>query len=198
MHIRGRTHSAAPATQHAAQPAARGKLWLTFTCADVEDFFTTLFASVCRHCPSCRVLRACMRKLPYDCPQIITDHLDTVMVEHYRTGTNDIARQKSVAVVQPHFPRCSSQQSGMASAFPHACRLKFSHDYHRFEIPRSDRPSKRNMSAVFIKRGAAGSSPQDRHRAQHAVDHADHWCALHARKWHRWLVHLGRRSLIRD
>ncbi|WBS02106.1 DUF6531 domain-containing protein [Pseudoduganella sp. SL102] len=50
-------------------------------------------------------------------PKMVADHIDPLVVEHYRTGTNDVAHQTSVAAVQPHCPSCSRRQGGMASAF---------------------------------------------------------------------------------
>ncbi|MDQ1815672.1 RHS repeat-associated core domain-containing protein [Massilia sp. CCM 9210] len=57
-------------------------------------------------------------------PRMVADHIDGLAVEHYRTGTNDIAHQTSIAAVQPHCPRCSSQQGGMASAFSKCMHTK--------------------------------------------------------------------------
>jgi RHS repeat-associated protein len=50
-------------------------------------------------------------------PRMIADHKDALVVEYYRTGTNDVAHQSSVAAVQPHCPSCSPTQGGQASAF---------------------------------------------------------------------------------
>lgn len=50
-------------------------------------------------------------------PKMVADHIDPLVVEHYRTGTNDVAHQTSLAAVQPHCPSCSRKQGGMASAF---------------------------------------------------------------------------------
>lgn len=51
------------------------------------------------------------------CPTMVADHIDPLVVEHYRTGTNDVAKQTSLAAVQPHCPEHSSQQGGQASGF---------------------------------------------------------------------------------
>jgi hypothetical protein len=50
-------------------------------------------------------------------PRMIPDHIDPLVVEHYRTGTINEARQLSVRAVQPHCPACSAQQGGYLSAF---------------------------------------------------------------------------------
>ena len=49
--------------------------------------------------------------------KMVADHKDALVVEHYRTGTNDVAHQSSVAAVQLHCPSCSRKQGGQASAF---------------------------------------------------------------------------------
>jgi len=50
-------------------------------------------------------------------PKMVADHVDPLVVEHYRTGTIDVAKQSSVVAVQPHCPSCSSSQGGQLSAF---------------------------------------------------------------------------------
>ena len=50
-------------------------------------------------------------------PKMVADHKDALVVEHYRTGTNDVTHQTSTAAVQPHCPACSRSQGGQASAF---------------------------------------------------------------------------------
>lgn len=50
-------------------------------------------------------------------PRQVADHKDPLVVEHYRTGHVDTARQSSVGAVQPHCPSCSASQGGQLSGF---------------------------------------------------------------------------------
>lgn len=50
-------------------------------------------------------------------PRQVADHKDPLVVEHYRTGGVDTAKQSGVDAVQPHCPTCSSSQGGQLSAF---------------------------------------------------------------------------------
>ncbi|MBX8539309.1 RHS domain-containing protein [Pseudomonas cichorii] len=50
-------------------------------------------------------------------PKMVADHKDALVVEYYRTGSNDVANQTSLSAIQPHCPTCSRQQGGHASAF---------------------------------------------------------------------------------
>ena len=50
-------------------------------------------------------------------PRMVADHIDPLVVEHYRTGTIDVAKQSSVGAVQSHCPSCSSSQGGQMSGF---------------------------------------------------------------------------------
>jgi hypothetical protein len=47
----------------------------------------------------------------------VADHVDPLVVEYYRTGTNNIPNQRSVSAVQPHCPSCSASQGGYLSDF---------------------------------------------------------------------------------
>jgi RHS repeat-associated protein len=49
--------------------------------------------------------------------KMVADHKDALVVEHYRTGQNDVQQQRSVSAVQSHCPHCSRVQGGKASAF---------------------------------------------------------------------------------
>nr|WP_269112207.1 RHS repeat-associated core domain-containing protein [Delftia acidovorans] len=49
--------------------------------------------------------------------KMVADHIDPLVVEHYRTGTNDVVKQTQVSSVQSHCPTCSRIQGGQASAF---------------------------------------------------------------------------------
>jgi hypothetical protein len=57
-------------------------------------------------------------------PKMVADHIDPLVVEHYRTGTIDTAAQSSLAAVQPHCPTCSSKQGGALSGFSKAMKKK--------------------------------------------------------------------------
>lgn len=57
-------------------------------------------------------------------PKMVADHKDALVVEHFRTGTNDVTHQSSVAAVQPHCPGCSRIQGGMASGFSKCMQKK--------------------------------------------------------------------------
>jgi len=57
-------------------------------------------------------------------PKMVADHKDPLAVEHYRTGTNNIANQKSIGAVQPHCPQCSSSQGGQMSNFSTTTKKK--------------------------------------------------------------------------
>ncbi|WP_339446904.1 RHS repeat-associated core domain-containing protein [Pseudomonas sp. EA_5y_Pfl2_R50] len=48
---------------------------------------------------------------------MVADHIDPLVVEHYRTGSNNVATQTSLKAVQPHCRACSSSQGGHASNF---------------------------------------------------------------------------------
>lgn len=47
----------------------------------------------------------------------VADHIDPLVVEFYRDGTNDIEKQRQVESVQPHCPTCSSSQGGQLGNF---------------------------------------------------------------------------------
>jgi hypothetical protein len=49
-------------------------------------------------------------------PRQIADHVDPLVVEHYRTGTIGKARQTAIDAVQPHCPTCSAMQGGQLSS----------------------------------------------------------------------------------
>ncbi|MBN3837075.1 RHS repeat-associated core domain-containing protein [Burkholderia sp. Ac-20344] len=53
---------------------------------------------------------------------MVADHIDALVVEYYRTGTNDVTVQTSIAAVQPHCPDCSRSQGGKASGFSRAMK----------------------------------------------------------------------------
>ncbi|EPI9106412.1 RHS repeat domain-containing protein, partial [Salmonella enterica subsp. enterica] len=52
-----------------------------------------------------------------DTGKMVADHKDALVVEYYRTGQNDIAKQTSVDAVQPHCQEHSRSQGGRMSAF---------------------------------------------------------------------------------
>ncbi|MES2354411.1 MAG: hypothetical protein V4568_08395 [Pseudomonadota bacterium] len=47
----------------------------------------------------------------------VADHIDPLVVEYYRTGSVNVAKQSSTSAVQPHCPACSASQGGQLSAF---------------------------------------------------------------------------------
>ncbi|WP_089085940.1 RHS repeat-associated core domain-containing protein [Aquitalea magnusonii] len=54
----------------------------------------------------------------------VADHTDPLVVEHYRTGGNDVNHQSSNCAVQAHCSSCSSKQGGKAAAFSRAMKKK--------------------------------------------------------------------------
>ncbi|MDR3638705.1 MAG: RHS repeat-associated core domain-containing protein [Isosphaeraceae bacterium] len=50
-------------------------------------------------------------------PNQVADHIDPLVVQHFREGAVDVAQQAQVSAVQPHCPGCSSVQGGLLSAF---------------------------------------------------------------------------------
>ena len=62
-----------------------------------------------------------IQKQCVDCGAItnrqVADHKDPLVVEYYRTGTIDTAKQGAVSAVQPHCPSCSASQGGYLSNF---------------------------------------------------------------------------------
>jgi len=50
-------------------------------------------------------------------PQMVADHKDALVVEYYRTGTNDVAKQTRIQAVQPHCEYCSKTQGAKMAAF---------------------------------------------------------------------------------
>ena len=71
--------------------------------------------------PTAAQKRSVQGKPCVDCgtitPKQVADHKDPLVVEHYRTGSNDLSRQTSVDAVQPHCPTCSARQGGQLGAF---------------------------------------------------------------------------------
>jgi RHS repeat-associated protein len=57
-------------------------------------------------------------------PNMIADHIDALVVEHFRNGTNDQATQTCVTAVQPHCPKCSPKQGQKASLFSRLMKKK--------------------------------------------------------------------------
>ncbi|WP_290445344.1 RHS repeat-associated core domain-containing protein, partial [Pseudomonas sp. VA159-2] len=57
-------------------------------------------------------------------PKMVADHKDPLVVEYYRTGTNDATAQTSLSAVQPHCQICSRQQGGQASVFSKSMKKK--------------------------------------------------------------------------
>ena len=49
--------------------------------------------------------------------KMVADHIDPLVVEHYRTGNNDVVKQTQVSSVQSHGPTCSRIQGGQAFVF---------------------------------------------------------------------------------
>ncbi|MEK8017293.1 MAG: hypothetical protein VSS75_010515 [Candidatus Parabeggiatoa sp.] len=56
-----------------------------------------------------------------DCGKItnkqVADHIEPLVVQYYRDGAVDVAKQSSVEAVQPHCPTCSSSQGGQLGGF---------------------------------------------------------------------------------
>ena len=50
-------------------------------------------------------------------PKQVADHIDPLVVQHYREGAVNIEQQSSVSAVQPHCPSCSASQGGQLGAF---------------------------------------------------------------------------------
>ena len=50
-------------------------------------------------------------------PKQVADHIDPLVVQHYRDGAVDVAKQSMIDAVQPHCPTCSAIQGGMLSGF---------------------------------------------------------------------------------
>jgi filamentous hemagglutinin len=50
-------------------------------------------------------------------PEQVADHVDPLVVAHYRTGTIDKVRQTAIDAVQPHCPTCSTTQGGQLRTF---------------------------------------------------------------------------------
>lgn len=57
-------------------------------------------------------------------PKMVADHIDPLVVEHYRTEAIDVTKQGSVGAVQPHCPSCSSSQGGQMSGFSTTMKKK--------------------------------------------------------------------------
>ncbi|MGC3932874.1 RHS repeat-associated core domain-containing protein [Pseudomonas atacamensis] len=57
-------------------------------------------------------------------PKMVADHKDALVVEYYRTGTNDVTHQSSVLAVQSHCPVCSRKQGGHASSYSKCMKTK--------------------------------------------------------------------------
>ncbi len=76
--------------------------------------------------PTAAQRRSVQGKPCVDCgavtPTQVADHIDPAVVEHYRTGAVDVAKQSSVDAVQAHCRTCSARQGGMLSGF--AKRMK--------------------------------------------------------------------------
>jgi hypothetical protein len=49
--------------------------------------------------------------------KMVADHIDPLVVEHYRAEASDVVKQTQVFSVQSHCPSCSKTQGGQASAF---------------------------------------------------------------------------------
>jgi RHS repeat-associated protein len=57
-------------------------------------------------------------------PKMVADHKDALVVEYYRTGTNDVTHQSSLLAVQSHCPVCSKKQGGHASSYSKCMKTK--------------------------------------------------------------------------
>jgi hypothetical protein len=55
---------------------------------------------------------------------MVADHKDALVVEYYRTGSNDKTQQTSLGAVQSHCPVCSRKQGGHASFFSKCMKTK--------------------------------------------------------------------------
>ena len=58
-------------------------------------------------------------------PNQVADHIDPLVVQHYREGKVDSAAQRQVDAVQPHCPSCSASQGGQLGAFAKRMRNFF-------------------------------------------------------------------------
>jgi hypothetical protein len=71
--------------------------------------------------PTAAQRRAVQGRPCVDCgtvaPRMVPDHIDPLVVEHYRTGSVDTAVQSRVDAVQAHCPNCSSEQGGQLSGW---------------------------------------------------------------------------------
>jgi RHS repeat-associated protein len=47
----------------------------------------------------------------------VADHIEPLVVQHYRTGSVDVQQQRSIDAVQPHCPACSAAQGGQLGFF---------------------------------------------------------------------------------
>jgi hypothetical protein len=76
--------------------------------------------------PTAAQRRAVQGKPCVDCgevtPRQVADHKKPLVVEHYETGSVDVAKQSTVEAVQPHCPTCSSQQGAQLAAFSRRMR----------------------------------------------------------------------------
>ena len=58
-------------------------------------------------------------------PRQVADHKEPLVVEYYRTGSNNVTKQTSVDAVQAHCPECSASQGGYLGNFGKAMRNFF-------------------------------------------------------------------------
>lgn len=55
----------------------------------------------------------------------VADHIDPLVVQHYRDGRVNVQQQSTLNAVQPHCPACSASQGGYLSAFSRAMKSLF-------------------------------------------------------------------------
>jgi len=55
----------------------------------------------------------------------VADHIDPLVVQYYREGAVDVAKQSTVGAVQPHCPFCSNVQGGQLSTFSRRMKSLF-------------------------------------------------------------------------
>lgn len=58
-------------------------------------------------------------------PNQVADHIDPLVVQHYREGAVNVQQQSQVSAVQPHCPACSASQGGQLGAFGRRMREFF-------------------------------------------------------------------------
>lgn len=55
----------------------------------------------------------------------VADHIEPLVVQHYRTGSVNVTQQRSLEAVQPHCPPCSAVQGGQLGIFSRLMKDRF-------------------------------------------------------------------------